>query len=68
MADKLTRRQMAAAIAGAVSAAIPATAQTAPVEAGDPLAAARKKIRESVAKMEEVDLPMSAEPAFIFKP
>jgi len=59
---------MAAAIAGAASAAIPATAQTASANAGDPLAAARNQIRESVAKMEEVDLPMSAEPAFIFKP
>jgi len=68
MTDKLTRRQMAVALAGAAPAATSAAvpAQSAPQQ--DPLAAAREQIGESIASMEEFDLPMSAEPAFVFKP
>ena len=34
----------------------------------DPLESARKQIERSIARMEEFDLPMSAEPAFVFRP
>ena len=68
MADKLTRRQMTAVIVGAVPPFVPLAAQAQEEKATDPLAAAREQIRESIQELEEFDLPMSAEPAFLFKP
>lgn len=68
MADELTRRQVAAALAAAAFPAPGATAAPEAASAADRLAKARREIRETVAKMEKFDLPFATEPAFIFKP
>ena len=67
MADKLTRRQMTAVIVGAVPPFVPLAVQAQEGTTTDPLAAAREQIQEALQEMEEFDLPMSAEPAFLFK-
>ncbi len=66
MATTLTRRELAAALAGA--GLVPAMAQSQDGAAGEPLEAARQQIRESVGKLEEFDLPTSTAPAFVFEP
>ena len=66
MNTKLSRRRMATLLGSAPLLSGTSTAQQA--ETPDPLAAAREQIERSLAKMEEFDLPMSAEPAFVFKP
>ena len=67
MRQNLTRRNFAAALLVAIPTLATATPQSEEA-AADPLAAARKQLRRSVEEMEAFDLPMPAEPAFIFKP
>ncbi|MCD6360839.1 MAG: hypothetical protein J7M38_08225 [Armatimonadetes bacterium] len=68
MKQDLTRREVAAALLAAAPALAVDNSLQAPAAQGDPLAAARKQLRRSLEKMEEFDLPMPVEPAFIFKP
>lgn len=66
MKSELTRRELAARLP--VTFAAPAfAAQRAPDEV-DPFQSARKRLSDSVRKVEEFALPMAVEPAFIFKP
>ncbi len=58
---EITRREIAAALLGTA----PALAQSAGT---DPLEQAREHVRKAIESMEKVDLKMSAEPAFLFKP
>lgn len=65
MKRKFTRREMAAGL----MAAAPVFATAAPDNAGkDPLAAAREQVHDTAKELAKFDLPMSAEPAFVFKP
>ncbi|MCS6952766.1 MAG: hypothetical protein RMK57_00310 [Bryobacterales bacterium] len=64
MADKLTRRQWAAAIALPLATQAPAQEET-PEQL---LARAQKDVRESAERLEKFPLPMAVEPAFVFKP
>jgi len=62
---KLTRRELAAVALG--TAAAPAQEKPqAPPE--DELSAARKQVESNAAALAKFDLPMSTEPAFLFKP
>jgi hypothetical protein len=64
MKAKLTRRELAAAVA------LPAMAQTAAAPqptADEDLQAAQRRMRENRAAMDAVALPMSTEPAFQFR-
>ena len=68
MPERLTRREIAAALLASSPAL--AQAQRGP-ESGEPddqLAAARKRIRSDITALENFDLPMMSEPALIFKP
>ena len=68
MSRDITRREMAVALV----ASAPALAQVAadPEEKArkDPFEAAREQVRRSVKKLDDYDLPMATEPAFVFKP
>ncbi|MCP5111156.1 MAG: hypothetical protein GY953_10000 [bacterium] len=64
MSRNFTRREMAAALV----AAAPAAARAQQPGQTDPLAKARSQLREAIEAMEKVDLEMTAEPAFVFKP
>jgi hypothetical protein len=65
MDAKLTRRQLA----GALAAAVPGIAQTAPVPAPDDYdAISRAQIKQNSAQMAKSVVPMSVEPSFVFKP
>lgn len=66
MRTDLTRRDLAACLP-AVLAAQAFAGQRAPGEA-EPLETARKRLSESIRRLEEFELPMAVEPAFIFKP
>ena len=57
----ITRREIAAALMGTA----PALAQS--TEA-DPLEKAREDVRKAIESLEKVELKMSTEPAFLFKP
>jgi hypothetical protein len=64
MSNKVTRRDLAAALL----AAAPLAAQSSPVQASeDLLKAAAEDVRSSSAKLREFAVPMSTEPAFQFK-
>jgi len=70
---KLTRRELAAGLsASAVLLARPATAQTPaapiPSNAAEELKASEAQLRETSDQLDKFPLPMSAEPATIFKP
>jgi hypothetical protein len=65
MPEKLTRRALAATIAGAAAAAAALPAQQ---PENDALAAAREAVRKTAATLDAFDLPLTAEPAFLFKP
>ena len=58
---QITRREIAAALLGTPSAL------TQSAEA-DPLEQARAEVRKAIESMEKVELEMSTEPAFVFKP
>jgi len=61
---KLTRRELAAALASAT-----ALAQT-PAQPASPdalLQAARDQVKANVAALQQMDVPMTTEPAFSFK-
>jgi hypothetical protein len=64
--DKLTRRQVAAAIA----ATAPLAAQEAPPQPATPadeLKAAAERLRRTTGTLAKFEVPMAAEPAFSFK-
>ena len=63
---KLTRRQLAAALAAAPAGA--ALAQTAPAQPEDLDAAARTRLKGNADALRAVKLPVETEPAFQFKP
>lgn len=62
----MTRRRMAALLGSAPVLATAVAAQQ--EENSGRLEEARNQIEEALATMEEFDLPMAAEPAFVFKP
>ena len=62
MNKDVTRREMAVVLLGSA----PANAEEKTQEA--PLAAVREQVRKSPKKLDDFDLPMATEPAFIFKP
>jgi hypothetical protein len=66
---KLTRRQLAAAIAPAAlaSAQTPAPQPPAPQRPADDLAAARELLKTTANALGSVKLPIAVEPAFQFK-
>ncbi len=66
MKTDFTRREVAARLP-AMLAAQAFAGQRAPGEA-EPLETARKRLSESIRRLEEFELPMAVEPAFIFKP
>jgi|YNPMSStandDraft_1061717.scaffolds.fasta_scaffold13537_3 hypothetical protein len=66
MKTQLTRRELAASLP-AILAAPAASAERGAAQA-ETLESARKRLRESISKLGEFDLPMVVEPAFIFKP
>ncbi len=65
MTDELTRRELGAFLL-APPASLPA--QEAKGAEADPLERARKRLRETVAKLESFELPVAVEPAFVFRP
>jgi len=65
---KITRREWAAAIGASVAAPAQVTTPGAEQTADEILAEARAEVRQSVAQLEKFNLPVTAEPAFIFKP
>ncbi|MEO7145343.1 MAG: hypothetical protein ABI165_17750, partial [Bryobacteraceae bacterium] len=64
---KLTRRQVAAALAGAAGLRAQTPASTAAAPPADELTAAREKLRQNARHLAQTPLPMAAEPAFLFK-
>ena len=66
--DKLTRREIAAALSGSAVflAAVAAPAQS--ENAGDELQASLAQLRGNAEQLDKFPLPMAAEPATIFKP
>ena len=65
---RLTRRQMAAAIAGTAPVLAPVAGRARETPGGDKLASAREQVHKSIRELEGFELPMTAQPAFIFKP
>ena len=70
MDAKLTRRQLAVALAAAVPVSAQTPAQTAmPAPAPDDYdAISRAQIKQNSAQMAKSVVPMSVEPSFVFKP
>jgi hypothetical protein len=71
--NKFTRRELAAALsASAVVLAQPALAQPEapplPANAAEELKASQAQIREAADQLDKFSLPMSTEPATVFKP
>jgi hypothetical protein len=66
MSGALSRRQLAAALCAAPLLAAPQTAQ--PESPDALLAAARENLRRSAETLARFPLPLTAEPAIIFKP
>lgn len=64
MREELTRRELA--LLAGLAAPLPAQEQKGAEP--EPLEAARKRLREAVAKLEAFELPMAVEPAFVFRP
>jgi hypothetical protein len=64
MNPSITRRQLAAALAGA----LPAAAQTPAVVPATELAKAVEQMRSNSKALSTQSVPMSTEPAFVFKP
>lgn len=71
MQTKVTRRQLAATLAGAAGAHAAAHAQTAtpplPKNPDEELQAAREDCRSNAEQLAKVELAMTTEPAFHFK-
>ena len=66
--SKLTRRELAAALStGALATSAVALAQVEP-SADDESKTARAQLRENADQLDKFPLPMTAEPATIFKP
>jgi hypothetical protein len=65
---KFTRREWAAAIGASATAPAQVTPPGAAQTAEEIQAQARAKARQSAERLEKFKLPMTAEPAFIFKP
>ena len=66
---KLSRRSMLAlAGTGVALAQPPATAPAPPEGKPDPLTTAREENRQSAEKLSKFEIPMSTEPAFVFRP
>ena len=65
---KITRREWAAAIGASVAAPAQVTTRGADQTADQIQIQARAEVRESAERLEKFKLPMTAEPAFIFKP
>jgi hypothetical protein len=63
----VTRRTLARILAATAVVPVEVDAQ-APASSGDELRAAREELKSRAARMAAVRLPMSAEPAFRFKP
>jgi hypothetical protein len=64
---KLTRRELAGAVAGSAALSVVALAQAPPTQSTDYLAASRESHRQNSEVLRKFDLPMSTEPAFAFK-
>ena len=64
MTPKLTRRQLAAAIAAVPAARLPAQA---PATDDDLPKRARDQVRRNAAELAKHQLPMATEPAFVFR-
>ena len=64
MLPKLTRRQLAAAVAALPAARLPAQA---PASGEDLLKQARDQVRRNAGQLGERQVPMATEPAFLFK-
>jgi len=65
---KITRREWAAAIGASATATAQVTTLGADQTADEILTQARAEVRQSAERLEKFKLPMTAEPAFIFKP
>lgn len=63
MIKDISRRKAAAVLLG-----VPVAAQAQAASEKDPLAEAREQVGKTIAKLDEVDLPMATEPAFVFRP
>lgn len=59
---------MVAAIAGTAPVLVPTAGRAQEAPGGDKLESARQQVRKAIQEMEEFELPMATEPAFIFKP
>jgi hypothetical protein len=64
MLPKLTRRQLAAAVAALPAARLPAQA---PASGEDLLKQARDLVRRNAGQLGERQIPMATEPAFLFR-
>jgi hypothetical protein len=65
MSTKLSRRQLAASLA----AALPVMAQNvAPAPPSDLVAKARDALQKNGERLSQFEIPIAAEPSFIFKP
>jgi hypothetical protein len=64
MLPKLTRRQLAAAVAALPAARLPAQA---PASGEDLLKQARAQVRRNAGQLSERQIPVATEPAFLFK-
>lgn len=68
MSKDITRREMAVALVASAPALAQVSAGTEEKAQKDPLEAAHAQVRRSVKKLDDYDLPMATEPAFVFKP
>ena len=68
MIKDITRREMAVALVTTAPALAQVPASPEEKAQKDPLEAARAKVRGSIKKLDDYDLPMATEPAFVFKP
>lgn len=68
MHSKLTRRQLAASLAGSGAAYAQTITPPLPKNPDEELKAAREDCRSNAEQIAKVELAMSTEPAFLFKP
>jgi len=64
---KLTRRKLAAVVAGAAATSVPAQAVPQTAASDDDLKTARDRMRANAAALANQNVPMATEPAFQFK-
>jgi len=67
MPRKLTRRDLAAALAASVPALASPRAVPAKAEEDELLAAARAQVLKNAGRLAASEIPMATEPAFLFK-